>query len=161
MKRTFRYNRQGSAPARPLRGYVRWLRFWGSALARLLRTGTLAGGLVWIGDDADELLAAGFPSLLAVPGPLFAETAALLPDRLRLRAAGSEEELLAAIRLVEGKSGERFDWDAFLAACEKRDRRGGRLRALSRKLAELAPPPLDARTPHSALRSLSERKREI
>ena len=156
MKRAFRYNRQGSSPARPLRGYARWLGFWLGALARPRKRGA-----VWAEDENAALLAAGFPALLAVPAPLFAETAALFPGRCRLAAEGKDAEaLLAAIREVETRFSLRFDWDAFLAACEKRDRRGGRLRALSRKLADLAPPPLDARTPYTALRSLSERKKE-
>ena len=157
MKRTIGYNRQGSSPARPLRGYVRWLRFWAEALGRPRERGA-----VWAEDENAALLAAGFPALLAVPAPLFAETAALFPGRCRLAAEGKDAEaLLAAIREIEKRFSLRFDWDAFLAACEKRDRCGVRLRALSRKLAELAPPPLDARTPQTALRSLSERKREI
>ena len=157
MKRAFRYNRQGAFPARPLRGYVRWLGFWLGALARPRQRGA-----VWAEDENAALLAAGFPALLAVPAPLFAETAALFPGRCRLAAEGKDAEaLLAAIREIEKRFSLRFDWDAFLAACEKRDRCGVRLRALSRKLAELAPPPLDARTPQTALRSLSERKREI
>ena len=145
MKRAFRYNRQGSSPARPLRGYARWLGFWLGALARPRKRGA-----VWAEDEDAALLAAGFPALLAVPAPLFAETAALFPGRCRLAAEGKDAARFSL----------RFDWDAFLAACEKRDRRGGRLRALSRKLADLAPPPLDARTPQTALRSLSERKKE-
>ena len=160
MKRAFRYNRQGSSPARPLRGYARWLGFWLGALAHRLRGERPAGRLLWTEDGTADVLAAGFPSLLAVPAPLFAETAALMPGRCSLRAAGSEEELLAQIRRVEERFGERFDWDAFLAACGRRERRAARLRALSRKLADLAPPPLDARTPQTALRSLSERKKE-
>ena len=157
MKRAFRYNRQGSSPARPLRGYVRWLRFWTEALARPRERGA-----VWAEDETAELLAAGFPALLAVPAPLFAETAEFFPRRCRLVAEGKDAEaLLAAIRDIETRFSLRFDWDAFLAACEKRERRSDRLRALSRKLAELAPPPLDARTPYMALRSLSERKKEI
>ena len=160
MKRTIGYNRQGSSPARPLRGYVRC--FWLGALAHRLRGERPAGRLLWTEDENAALLAAGFPSLLAVPAPLFAETAALFPGRCRLAAEGKDAEaLLAAIREIEKRFSLRFDWDAFLAACEKRDRCGVRLRALSRKLAELAPPPLDARTPQTALRSLSERKREI
>ena len=156
MKRAFRYNRQGAFPARPLRGYVRWLGFWLGALARPRKRGA-----VWAEDENAALLAAGFPALLPVPAPLFAETAALFPGRCRLAAEGKDAEaLLAAIREVETRFSLRFDWDAFLAACENRDRRGGRLRALSRKLADLAPPPLDTHTPQTALRSLSERKKE-
>ncbi len=162
MKRAFRYNRQGAFPARPLRGYVRWLGFWFGALAHRLRGERPAGRLLWTEDGTADVLAAGFPALLAVPAPLFAETAALMPGRCRLAAEGKDAEaLLAAIRDVETRFSLRFDWDAFLAACENRDRRGGRLRALSRNLADLAPPPLDARTPYTALRSLSERDRQI
>ena len=157
MKKAFRYNRRGSSPARKLCGYARWLRFWAEALAR-----PRACGAVWAEDADAGLLAAGFPALLAVPAPLFTETAELFPGRCRLAAEGKDAEaLLAAIRDVEARFSLRFDWDAFLAACERRDRRGGRLRTLSRALAALAPPPVDARTPQTALRSLSERKREI
>ena len=154
MKTGFRYNRQGKASQRPACGFFRWLSFRVGALALLLRKGSLSGHLVWTEDASADALAAGFPSLLAVPEPLFAETAALFPARLRLCAEGTEEELLARIRLVEQRCGLRFDWDAFLAACEKQNRRARRFRALSDALARLAPLPLDARTPHTALRSL-------
>ena len=130
MKTGFRYNRQGKASQRPACGFFRWLSFRVGALALLLRKGSLSGRLVWTEDASADALAAGFPSLLAVPEPLFAETAALFPARLRLCAEGTEEELLARIRLVEQR------------------------RALSDALASLAPLPLDARTPHTALRSL-------
>ena len=53
---------------------------------------------------------------------------------------------------------ERFDWDLFLAACERQNRRANRLHALAEALGALAPPSVDARTPRSALRSLQKEK---
>ena len=157
MKTAFRYNRDG-AFARPPRGYVRWLGFWLRALARLIFFGPPAVRLVWAEDGSAELLAAGFPALLAVPGELFAASAALFPQERRLGAGQTEEELLAQIRRLEARCGERFDWDAFLAACERQNRRAGRLRALEEALETLAPPRIDARTPRSALHSILEKK---
>lgn len=154
MTAAFRYNRDGRPAARPPRGYVRWLRFWLGALALPLRGRPRAARLVWAEDAAGELLAAGFPSLLAVPAPLFADAAALFPGRLRLRAESTEEALLAQLRRAEARCGERFDWDAFLAACERQNRRAGRLRAAAEVLASLAPRSVDARTPQTALRSI-------
>ena len=161
MRTAFRYNRVEAASVRPPRGYGRWLGFWLRALARLLRPGSPSVRLVWTADGAAETLAAGFPSLLAVPEELFADTAALFPEGLRLRAEGSEEEQLAAIRAIEKRAGVRFDWDAFLAACERRDRRAGRLFFLSEAIADRAPPRIDARTPRSALRSLLGKESQI
>ena len=158
MKTVFRYNQRETGASRPARGFVRWLGFWLLLLARLLRRGTGAGPILWAEDRPAELLAAGFPSLLAVPGELFAALSALFPEELRLRAEGSEEELLAAIRRVEERFGERFDWDLFLAACERQNRRANRLHALAEALGALAPPSVDARTPRSALRSLQKEK---
>ena len=80
MKTGFRYNRQGKASQRPACGFFRWLSFRVGALALLLRKGSLSGRLVWTEDASADALAAGFPSLLAVPEPLFAETAALFRD---------------------------------------------------------------------------------
>lgn len=160
MKSIFRYNRDGTDRARPPRGCVRWLSFVIRMLARLLRRGSRAGAFLWAEDETAELLAAGFPSLCAVPAPLFAETAALFPGRCRLYAAGSEEELLAQLRRVEQRFGERFDWDAFLAACERQNRRAARLRSLSAALSALTPASVDARTPQAALRDLQKIRKE-
>lgn len=149
-------------PANPraaggLRGYGRWLRVWAGALLRAARGELAPDSLLWTADEGSALLAAGFPSLLAVPEELFAQTAALFPDRLRLCAAGrGEEELLAAIRGIEQRCGARFDWDRFLARCERENRRAQRLASLAEALRSLVPPPIDARTPHSALRDLAE-----
>lgn len=161
MKRAFRYNRCGSTRARTPRGYARWLAFWLRALARPLRSRRLAGGLVWTQDEHAALLAAGFPALLSVPEPLFRETAALFPERCRLSTARTEEEQLAQLRLLERRTGLRFDWDAFLAACEKQNRRAARLRALSEALGSLAPPRVDARSPRMALHSLIGKEETI
>ena len=158
MKKAFRYNRQGRG--RPPRLFARWLGVYLRALSGLLRGKGLSGRALWTEDAAAELLAAGFPSLLAVPEPLFAETAARLPGRARLCASLPEEALLAQLRRVEERFGSRFDWDAFLAACEREARRGRRLRALADAIGALAPPQIDTRTPYAALRSLSERNRK-
>lgn len=159
MKAVFRYNRIGAKSARPPRGYVRWLSIWLRALARLLRGERLSARLVWTEDGAAALLAAGFPSLLAVPAPLFADAAVLFPGRLRLRAENTEEALLAAIRRVEERAGERFDWDAFLAACARQDRRAARFRSLAETVLTRAPDPVDARTPQTALRSILKKEK--
>ena len=158
MKRAFRYNRHGRAPSRPLRGYGRWLAFLLGASAHLLRSRRHGLRILWTEDEAAELLAAGFPAALAVPGPLFAGTAPQVPGLCRLSAKGTEEETLARIRLIEERFGRHFDWDAFLAACERQDRRARCLLALSEDLASLAPPRIDARSPRAALKSLLERK---
>ena len=80
--------------------------------------------------------------------------AALFPEALRLRAEGSEEELLAELRRLSERTGSRLDWDAFLTACERASRRAGRIRSLAERLSALAPPFVDARTPQTALRSI-------
>ncbi|MBR0039978.1 MAG: 2-hydroxyacyl-CoA dehydratase [Oscillospiraceae bacterium] len=145
--------------ARDPRGFGRWLRFCACAALRLLRGEDLAGRLLWTQDAAAELLACGFPGLLAVPERLFAQTAALFPERCRLAAARrGEKELLEAIRFVERRCGARFDWDRFLARCERESRRARRIGALAEGLRALAPPPIDTRTPQTALRSLSENR---
>ena len=158
MKRSFRYNQTKRGRSRPPRGYVRWLHFYADALCAALRRRPPAGRAVWAEDAAAEQLLFGFPGLLAVPAPLFAELAPLFPDRVRLAAAHrNEDELLALIRGVEENGGGRFDWDRFLERAERQNRRARLLRAAAEKLAALAPPPLDTRSPQSALRSLTER----
>ncbi len=154
MKSAFGYNLKGTGAARPARGFVRWLGFWLRVLSRLLRGGKDAGPLVWAEDRRAEMLAALFPALLAVPGELFSGAAALFPEALRLRAEGSEEELLAELRRLSERTGSRLDWDAFLTACERASRRAGRIRSLAERLSALAPPFVDARTPQTALRSI-------
>ena len=157
MKTAFRYNRVGAGSVRPPCGYGRWLGFWLRALARALWPGSSGLRLLWAEDRAAETLAAGFPALLAVPGELFARTAELFPARCRLAAEGKgEEELLAAIRELERRCDARFDWDAFLAACERQNRRAARLGALAEAVRALAPRGLDTRSPLAALRSLLE-----
>ena len=155
MKSLFWYD-QGEKPApRPARSYARWLRFWARALVIPPR----GNRVVWAEDAAAETLLRGFPSLLAVPAPLFAPTAALFPDRLRLAAEGKDEKtLLAAVRAIGQACGARFDWDRFFAACERQNRRARRLRALSRALETLAPAELDLSSARAALASLGERK---
>ena len=158
MKSSFRYNQNKRGRLRPPRGYVRWLRFYAEALRALLCRRPLAGRAVWAEDAAAELLVFGFPAVLAVPAPLFADLAPLFPDRFRLAAAHrTEDELLALIRGVEDKSGGRFDWDRFLERADSQNRRARLLRAAAERLAALAPEPLDTRSPQSALRSLTER----
>lgn len=144
--------------ARDLRGFGRWLGAWRAALGLLLRGEPLPRRIVWTQDEAAALLAAGFPGLVAVPEALFAQTAALFPGRGRLAAAGrGEEELLAAIRAIEGGGGVRFDWDRFLARCERENRRARRLRALAETILALAPPETDTRSALAALRGLAEK----
>ena len=141
------------------RGFGRWLETWIAALGLLLRGELRGARLRWTQDGAAALLASGFPGLLAVPEALFAQTAGLFPDRCRLAAAGrGEEELLAAIRRIEGHSGVRFDWDRFLAACERDNRRARRTRTLAEAILALSPPETDTRSALAALRGLSERK---
>lgn len=157
MKNTIRYNRHRTERSRPQRGYVRWLGFYGAACAHFLRRGSCAEP-VWAEDEAAELLLGGFPSLLAVPAPLFADAAALFPDRSRLAAAGKDEDaLLAALRRLEALCGEKFNWDRFLERCSRRNRRARFFAALADKLTALAPRALDTSSPQAALRSLSER----
>ena len=154
MLRGNRYNqREIRGGRRPLL-YGRWLRAWAGALRCLLRGGALSTRLLWTEDARAALLAAGFPALSAVPERLFSETAALFPGRFRLGAAVSEDELLAQIRRAEEHFSLRFDWDAFLAACERRDRLSRRLRALSEAIGRRAEPLLDTRSPSAALRGL-------
>lgn len=149
-------NRRERSP----RLYGRWLRAWAGVLRRLVRGEEPGARLLWTQDAAAELLAAGFPALSAVPERLFAETAALFPDRFRLCAAGSEDELLALIRRAEERFSLRFDWDAFLAACERQRRRARRLRALVEAIRALAPPETDTRSALAALRDLAGKNNE-
>ena len=145
--------------ARDPRGCGRWLRVWMEALLRAIRGELAPDSLLWTADKAAELLAAGFPSLLAVPERLFAQTAALFPNRCRLAAADREEdELLETIREIERRRGIRFDWDRFFARCERENRRARKLGALAEAILRLVPPPIDTRTPRTALRSLPESK---
>ncbi len=152
MMRAFRYNRQESGAGRPMLGYFRWMRFWAEALAHALHRRT--GCAVWAEDAAAELLLRGFPSLLAVPAPLFRASETLFPARCRLAAAGKdEEELLAAVRTLERRAAARFDWDAFLAACGRQSRRARLLHALAAALDALSPPEPDAASPQAAMRA--------
>ncbi len=152
-------SKEKRAGGRDLRGYGRWLRVWAGAARFLLRGETPVRCVLWTRDAAAELLASGFPGLLAVPEELFAETAALFPNRCRLAAAGKgEDELLETIRAIEGRSGLRFDWDAFLERCEREKRRARRISALVRSLESLVPPSVDTRSALAALRSLGREK---
>lgn len=152
MKRGSFFARPAKNPVRPPLGYFRWLAVWGAALVRLLRGRTLAGHAVRAEDAAADCLLRGFPGLLAVPAALFAEGAPF-ESCVPVAAAGkSEEELLDCIRQLEERSGERFDWDAFLSYAERQARRAKRLDAL---FSQLRPLVLDASTPAAALRSLA------
>ena len=155
-KSAFRRARRSTDQTRTARGYVRWLSFWGSALAAALRGRPLRRA-VWAEDAAAEALLGGFPSLLTVPAPLFAELASLLPERCRLSAEGEDEEaLLSAIRLVEERCGVKFDWDRFLERCERQNRRARVFHALSETIGALSPRTINTRSPSAALRSLGK-----
>ena len=156
----FRYNQGGAAAHRAPEDYPRWLAVWLRALALLLRGRCPASRLVWAEDAAAETLLRGFPALLAAPAPLFGALPDLVPGLCRLAAAGRDEEtLLASVRQLERRSGERFDWDAFFAACEKGNRRARRLDALSERLLSRRPASVELHSAHAALSSLAKNRK--
>lgn len=152
--RLIRYDRSsGSAIERPLslRAFFRWLRAW-AALLRALRRGRPAP--VTARNAAQETLLAGFPALAALPEELFGA----FPDGLRpvsLPDCRSEEELLALIRSLEKDAGP-FDWDRFLAACERQNRRAAAAEKTIARIRARSPGALDTSAARAALASLAE-----
>ena len=156
-----------AVPGRKPGDYFRWLKVCGGCLRVLLRSGrtraphgpkgrlrALLGSLVLTQNDAQETLLSGFPRLVAVPEALFSLPAG---SRLtRFPPAGKGEEPFSALRQLEEKSGRRFDWDAFLSACERRNRRTRALLCLSERLRRRAGVPLNTASAQAALASLAE-----
>lgn len=156
-----------AVPGRKPGDYFRWLRVCGGCLRVLLRSGrkraphcpkgrlrALLGSLILTQNDAQETLLSGFPGLVAVPEALFS-----LPAGIRLTrfpSAGKGEEPFSALRRLEEKSGGRFDWDAFLSACERRNRRTRALLRLSERLRIRAGAPLNTASAQAALASLAK-----
>lgn len=143
-----------------LHGFVRVLRVWRC----LLRRGR--SGLVLTHTDAQELLLSGMPGLTALPAALFAELPpSMLPPPFP--ACGeTEEDLLACIRELERRCGKSFNWDAFLAACERSNRRSRAVLAVAEQLRLHAPLLIDTASVRAALgalcrRSDTERERNL
>lgn len=132
-----------------LRGYGRWLKV---CLVWLRGRG---GSLVLTRDEKQELLLAGFPGLLAVPAELFsALPETLLPPALPARGAGEDGAEL--IRALERRFDRGFDWDAFLTACERHNRR---VQAALARLGRI-PEGIDTGSAEAALAALFTRERK-
>jgi len=157
-----------AAPGRRPGGYFRWLKVYGSAVRVLLgggagsaprgmkvRLDALRNSLVLTQSDAQELLLAGFPALIAVPEALF-PTLRETPGLAVFPRAASAEELLGAVRTLERMSGRRCDWDAILAACRRRNCRTDALLALAERIRILAGARLDTVSAQAALAALAE-----
>ena len=141
-------------------GYFRWLRVClalgrlgfgavcGGGIAGALSA--LSGRLIATRSADQELLLRGLPGLVGVPEALFSLPAQPFPP------FSNREELLAALRALEERSGGRFDWDAFLSACEGRNRRSRALLGLSERLRRCAPPLTDTSSAMAALASLAQ-----
>lgn len=162
-----------AAPGRRPGGYFRWLKVYGGAVRVLLGSGAgsaprgmkarlvaLQNSLVLTQSDAQELLLAGFPGLVAVPEELFGGLRRIFALSVFPCAGTTEEEMLAAVRDLERASARRFDWDAFLSACERRNRRACALLALAECIRRQASPLLDTSSARAALDSLALHRKE-
>lgn len=148
--------------ARAPGGYFRWLKVCGSVLRLFLCAppgngrAAAARRLILTRSRAQETLLKGFPGLVAVPAALFPHLAETLALPAFPRAGSTEEDLLVAVRDLERRSGQRFDWDAFLGACERRNRLARAAQRLSDAIRRKADPPLDTASAQTAFAALAK-----